>query len=76
MAVSAEHLKKMSTDEFNQAIYATILREFGLVGLARFIRENFEGRGDYTKERRPWADSVSYDELAKAMDKLDMEQYR
>lgn len=76
MAVNAEDLKQMSTEEFNQAVYTTILREFGIVGLARFIRDNFPGQGDYTQERRRWADSVTYDELAKAMDELDMKKYR
>lgn len=56
-------LANMSDEEFQQHTMRLISRELGADGLARFIRLNRSGRGDYTRDRHQWLDKVSIEEL-------------
>ena len=44
-------IDQMSDEQFERQAFAVIVREFGLGGLARFIRLHHSGPGDYTSDR-------------------------
>jgi hypothetical protein len=44
----------LTPQQLRAAAFDAILRELGPLGLARFVRENGLGSGDYTKERESW----------------------
>lgn len=47
-------VRDMTPQQLRGAAFDAILRELGPIGLARFIRENGLGYGDYTRERSRW----------------------
>ena len=44
----------LTPQQLRAAAFDAILRELGPLGLARFVRENGLGSGDYTKDREIW----------------------
>jgi hypothetical protein len=54
----------MSDEQFEQQAFAVIVREFGLGGLARFIRLHRSGPGDYTHERAQWIAGLTVENIA------------
>jgi len=44
----------LSPQQLREAAFAAILHELGPIGLARFVRENGLGSGDYTRDRDQW----------------------
>jgi hypothetical protein len=59
MAVIAE----MTDQQFQEHAFRVLSRELGLGGLARFIRLNLSGKGDYTAERHTWQDGVTTEQI-------------
>lgn len=47
-------ISDMSPQQLRAAAFDAILRELGPLGLARFVRENGLGSGDYTRDRAQW----------------------
>lgn len=53
----------MTDEQFHRATLDLIAREFGAVGLARFLRLYCSGPGDYTRERAEWQPQMTVDEV-------------
>ena len=47
-------LEEMSDEDFERHAFAVLQRELGVDGLARFLRVNRAGSGDYPRERHRW----------------------
>ncbi len=47
-------VSELTPQQLRAAAFDAILRELGPLGLARFVRENGLGSGDYTKDRENW----------------------
>ena len=60
-------VSNMTDEEFERRTLEAIQREFGLGGLARFIMTYRSGRGDYTRDRHQWLDSVSIEEIQREL---------
>ena len=53
----------MTPIEINQIGYAALEKALGFDGMIRFLRQFDSGKGDYTKERHQWLDTVTLDEI-------------
>jgi hypothetical protein len=53
----------MTDEEFERHTFALLQREVGLDGLARFLRLNRAGAGDYTRDRHGWLEGVTIQEI-------------
>lgn len=65
--ISATEIDQMSDIEFRRQAFAAIVRELGLGGLARFIRLNYSGTGDYTAERHQWLGHLTVEDIAREL---------
>ncbi len=61
--VTLNHLEQMNDEEFEARTLELVRREFGLGGLARFLRLYRSGIGDYTAERHQWLDGVTVEDI-------------
>jgi len=50
---------QMSDEQFERHALEVLQRELGADGLARFLRLNRSGRGDYTRDRMQWQKNLS-----------------
>ncbi len=66
---SPAQMDKMTDEQFEEKAFAVIVREFGLGGLARFIRLHRSGPGDYTAERHRWQSGLTVDDILRDSDK-------
>ncbi len=57
----------MTDEQFERQAFAVIVREFGLGGLARFIRLHRSGPGDYTSDRDQWLAGVTVEQIASGL---------
>jgi hypothetical protein len=57
----------MTDAEFETAAFDVLRRELGADGLARFIRLQRSGSGDYTRERVDWQRNVTVDDVAESI---------
>jgi hypothetical protein len=53
-----------SDAQFERKAFAVIVREFGVGGLARFIRLHRSGPGDYTLDRAQWLAGLTVEQIA------------
>jgi hypothetical protein len=53
----------MTDEEFELHTFAILQRELGLDGLARFLRLNRAGVGDYTRDRHSWLNRVTIQDI-------------
>jgi hypothetical protein len=60
-------VQAMTDEQFEQQILSVVEREFGLDGLARFLRLNRSGSGDYTKDRHTWLGDKTVADIMKDM---------
>ncbi len=68
-------LKEEMTDEqFDRHAMKVLARELGPGGLARFIRLNRSGSGDYTRDRHKWLDGVTIEEICRDMEAQGLTQ--
>jgi hypothetical protein len=58
----------MTDEQLQEHALGLLGRELGPGGLARFIRLNSAGRGDYTAERPAWQTGLTVDDILRAMD--------
>ncbi len=65
---------EMTEEEFNRTVLRVIHREFGLGGLARFIRLNRSCSGDYTRDRHKWLDGVTIEDIWRDMEAKGLAQ--
>ena len=56
-----------SDAQFERKVFAVIVREFGLGGLARFIRLRRSGPGDYTHDRDQWLAGLTVEQIAASL---------
>ena len=57
----------MTDEQFEQQAFALIVREFGLGGLARFIRLHRSGPGDYTADRHQWLSGITLEDIEREL---------
>jgi hypothetical protein len=65
---------EMTEEEFNRTVLRVIHREFGLGGLARFIRLNRSGTGNYTRERHKWQSNLTLEDIWRDMEAKGLTQ--
>jgi hypothetical protein len=53
----------MTDEQFQRHALEVLRRELGADGLARFLRLDLSGRGDYTKERMEWQKDLTIEEI-------------
>jgi len=56
-------IDRMTDEDFERHALAIFQRELGLDGLARFLRINLAGSGDYTRDRHKWLNGVTIDDI-------------
>lgn len=56
-------MNSMTDEEFELHTFAILQRELGLDGLARFLRLNRAGVGDYTRDRHRWLSGVTIQDI-------------
>ena len=63
--------EKMRDEDFERHALAIPQRELGLDGLARFLRLNRAGTGDYTRDRHHWLEGATIDEIMTAVNRRE-----
>lgn len=61
---AADHL---TDEQFERRAFELLQREFGVDGLARFLRLHRSGSGDYTRERAELFRNLSLDEILESI---------
>ena len=56
-------LDTMTDEQFERHALDVLRRELGVDGLARFLRLDRSGRGDYTTDRTQWQKDLTVDEI-------------
>jgi hypothetical protein len=56
-------LDKMTDEQFERYAFDVLARELGPDGLARFLRLNRSGSGDYTRDRAAWQKGLTVDQI-------------
>jgi hypothetical protein len=56
-------IDRMTDEDFERHAFAILKRELGLDGLARFLRLNRAGSGDYNLDRHGWLDGMTIDDI-------------
>ena len=64
---STPAIDQMTDEQFEQQAFALIVREFGLGGLARFIRLHRSGPGDYTADRHQWLSGITLEDIEREL---------
>ena len=59
----------MTDEEFLRHSLEVLGRELGPDGLARFLRLNRSGTGDYTRDREQWQKDLTLDQILESMQK-------
>ena len=63
---SVEH---MTDEQFERFALEVLQREVGPDGLARFLRLNRAGTGDYTRDRMQWQKDLTVDQVVASLSK-------
>jgi hypothetical protein len=56
-------LEKMTDEQFERHALEVLCRELGADGLARFLRLERSGAGDYTKDRMQWQKNLTIEQI-------------
>jgi hypothetical protein len=56
-------LETMSDEQFERHALEVLRRELGVDGLARFLRLDRSGSGDYTKDRMQWQKDLNVEQI-------------
>ena len=56
-------INNMTDEDFERHAFAILQRELGPDGLARFLRLNRAGSGDYTCDRQKWLQDASIEDI-------------
>ena len=62
-------VEHMTDEQFDRYALELIQRELGPDGLARFLRLNRSGRGDYTRDRMEWQKNLTVDEIVASLNR-------
>jgi len=63
---SVEH---MTDEQFERYVLEVLQRELGADGLARFLRLNRSGKGNYTRDRTRWQKNLSVAEIVASLNR-------
>ncbi len=61
-------LEQMTDEQFERHALEVLKRELGIDGLARFLRLNRAGKGDYTLDRMRWQNDLTVEEIIASLD--------
>ncbi len=53
----------MTDEDFERHAFTILQRELGVDGLARFLRLNRAGFGDYTRDRHKWLNGTTIEDI-------------
>jgi hypothetical protein len=56
-------VQDMTDQQLQEHAFRVLAKELGLGGLARFIRLNLSGHGDYTAERHTWQEGLTIEQV-------------
>ena len=56
-------IDNMTDEDFERHAFAILQRELGMDGLARFLRLNRAGSGDYTRDRHKWLNGTTIEDI-------------
>ena len=56
-------IDKMTDEDFDRHAFAILQRELGVDGLARFLRLNRAGTGDYARDRHSWLGGATIQDI-------------
>ena len=56
-------IDKLTDEDFERHALAILQRELGPDGLARFLRLNRAGSGDYTRDRHSWLKGITIEDI-------------
>ena len=62
-------VEQMTDEQFERYALEVLQRELGSDGLARFLRLNRSGKGDYTRDRKQWQRNLTVDEIAASLNR-------
>ncbi len=62
-------VEQMTDEQFERYALEVLQRELGSDGLARFLRLNRSGKGDYTRDRRQWQKNLTVDEIVASLNR-------
>jgi hypothetical protein len=69
IAEEAEAVEQMTDEQFERYALEVLQRELGADGLARFLRLNRSGKGDYTRDRMQWQKNLSVAEIVASLNR-------
>ena len=62
-------IDNMTDEDFERHTFAILQRELGVDGLARFLRLNRAGSGDYTRDRHKWLNGTTIEDIMAELEK-------
>ncbi len=62
-------LNRLTDEQFERHALGLLQRELGPDGLARFLRLNRSGTGDYTRDREEWQKDLTLDQILESIRK-------
>ena len=60
---------QLTDEQFERHALDLLQRELGPDGLARFLRLNRSGKGDYTRDREEWQKDLTLDQILESIRK-------
>jgi hypothetical protein len=60
-------VQALTDEQFQQHALAILGREFGVDGVARFLRVYRSGKGDYTADRQKWLGGITVADIAREL---------
>jgi hypothetical protein len=65
--MNAKNTRPMTLPEIRREGFQALLDRLGPAGAIRFLRQYDPGRGDYTKDRHQWLDSLDDEDVIAAV---------
>ena len=62
-------VEQMTDEQFERYALGVLQRDLGPDGLARFLRLNRSGKGDYTRDRMEWQRNLSVAEIVASLNR-------
>jgi hypothetical protein len=62
-------IDQLTDEQFERHALSVLQRELGPDGLARFLRLNRSGSGDYTRDREEWQKDLTLDQILESIHK-------
>lgn len=62
-------LDQLTDEQFERHALDVLKRELGIDGLARFLRLNRSGNGNYTRDRLDWQKDLTIDQIIESIRK-------